>query len=349
MEKEARLYKKLKNEVICTACYRYCRLKEGQIGFCGVRKNIGGKLKLLVYGLADAVHVDPIEKKPLFHYYPGSKIFSIGTTGCDFACSFCQNWDLSHRRVIEGVRLMPEEAVNRAMKYECEGIAYTYNEPTIFLEYAHDTGVIARKNGLKNIFVSNGYMTPEAVDYIKDFLDAITVDFKGNANVKFYRKQILVHNPEKIFDTLLLLKEAKIHIEITDLIVPKIGDNLEDARKLVKWIHDNLGPETPIHFLRFFPYYKLSYLEPTPIKTLEKHAKVAREEGMEYVYIGNVPGHELENTYCPTCGKPVIKRIGTQIVEWHLDEHNRCEYCGAKVAIEGSLSKHWQEDRFFGV
>ena len=348
--KEAFLYKKFDGKnVMCTACRRYCRLSDGQTGFCGVRKNINGKLQLLVYGLAAAVHIDPIEKKPLFHYYPGSRMLSIGTTGCDFACAFCQNWDLSHRRKIEGVKLSPENAVNTALKYECEGIAYTYNEPTIFIEYAHDIGVLARKHGLKNVFVTNGYETPEAVEILKKFLDAATVDFKGNGDPEFYRKYTLTPKPEEIFETILLLKEKNIHIEITDLVVPKIGDKVEFVRKLTKWIYENLGPDTPFHLLRFFPYYKLSYLPPTPLKTLEKHAKIAKEEGLKYVYIGNVPGHELENTYCPVCGKPVIKRMGTEIVEWHLDENNRCEYCGAEIPIKGNLSEHWDKERFFSV
>jgi len=184
---------------------------------------------------------------------------------------------------------------------------------------------------------------------MKKFLDAATVDFKGNADPEFYKKYMLVPKAEEVFETIKLMKEAGIYIEITDLVVPRIGDDLERARKLIRWIHDNLGPETPVHFLRFFPYYKLSYLEPTPVKTLEKHAELAKKEGMKYVYIGNVPGHDLENTYCPSCGKPVIKRLVTQIIEWHLDEQNRCEYCKAKIAVKGGLSKHWNEDRFFSI
>lgn len=333
--KEAILYKKLNGKVQCTACRRRCVLEEGQIGFCGVRKNIKGKLRLLVHSLPNAVNVDPIEKKPLFHFLPGTLAFSIGTQGCNFACQFCQNYDLSQRREIIGVRLTPTQAVKMALDHGCKSISYTYNEPTIFIEYAYDIGKLARKKGLANTFVTNGYETEESIELMKEFVDAVTVDFKGNGNPQFYLKYMSVPKEEEIYQTLLMMKEAGFHIEITDLVVPKIGDNLEDAKKLVRWIVENLGEETPIHFLRFFPHYLLSDLPPTPVETLEKHAKIAKEEGMKFVYIGNVPGHPLEHTYCPKCGKPVIERYGIEIVGWHLDENFRCKYCGYKLPIKG--------------
>ncbi len=246
--------------------------------------------------------MDPIEKKPLYHFNPGSMVLSFSTYGCSWACQYCQNFDISQRRILEGFEVTPEKIVELAETYGTQGITYTYNEPSIFAEFAYDVGVLARKRGgLFNTFVTNGYMTDEAVDYISKFLDAATVDFKGgNAEPKFLRRFSLVPDPpEPIFQTLLDMKRKGIFIEITDLVVPEIGDNLEHARKLVRWVVDNLGPETPMHFLRFHPDYRVDYLPPTPTETLERHAQVAKEEGLRYVYIGNVPGHRLENTYCP--------------------------------------------------
>jgi pyruvate formate lyase activating enzyme len=336
---EARLFKKLDGKkIVCTACARLCKLSNNQIGFCGVRKNIDGKLNLLVYGKAVAVHIDPIEKKPVMHFMPGSRIFSIGTTGCSWACQYCQNFDISQRREIAGEDLMPEDIVRLALETGCQGIAYTYNEPSIFVEYAHDTGILAHKKGLINIFVSNGYYTSDTVDMIGKFLDCITVDFKGNGEINFLRKYVLIPDNKPIFESLLEIKnKTKIHIEITDLVIPKIGDNLEEARKLSKWVYENLGPDTPMHFLRFHPDYKLDYLPPTPIKTLEKHYKIAKEVGLRYVYIGNVPGHKFESTYCPGCNKIVVERFGFDIIGWHLNERNECNYCGYKVKIFGSV------------
>jgi pyruvate formate lyase activating enzyme len=348
--KEATLYQKFGNKTMCTACARYCKLSQKQIGFCGVRENIDEKLYLLVYGKVASEHVDPIEKKPVFHFMPGSKIFSFGTTGCNFACEYCCNADLSQRKKAEGTDISPEKIVELAKKYECEGIAYTYNEPTIFIEFAHDVGVIARKENLTNIFVSNGYATLAAVKYMNDFLDSITVDLKGNAEQSFLRKYTRTLNSEPILQTLLELKnKTKTHIEITDLIVPKIGDDLKEAEKICKWIFENLGENTPLQFLRFFPNYRLMDLPMTPTKTLEKHYEVAKKVGLKYVYLGNVPGHKWENTYCPECKKMVIERLGFDITAWNLDEKNDCEFCGNHIPIIGKLSKSVNEDRFFSV
>jgi pyruvate formate lyase activating enzyme len=348
--KEAVLYERLQNNrVRCTACARYCNIPENMIGLCGIRKNIEGKLYLLVYGKIIASHIDPIEKKPLVHFHPGSKVLSIATTGCNWLCQYCQNFDISQRRKVEGMDVNPEDVVEMAIKTRSEGITYTYNEPTIFIEFARDVGVIARKNGLFNTFVSNGYLTPEAIKMLTEFLDAITVDFKGNAEKNFMQKYIIVPGPEPIFDALLELKKTNIHMEITDLVVPQIGDNIESARKLARWIYENLGPDTPLHFLRFHPDYKLQNLPWTPVETLEKHWKVAKEEGLRYVYIGNVPGHPLENTYCPECGNVVIERFSFDITGWYLDEENRCKYCGYKLPIIGKLSKNVTKPRFLPV
>jgi pyruvate formate lyase activating enzyme len=348
--KEAILYEKLSNDrVRCLACARRCNILKGFTGVCGIRGNVDGKLYLFVYGKIIASHIDPIEKKPLMHFYPGSKVLSIGTTGCNWMCQYCQNYDISQRRKVEGIDVTPEEVVDAALKNGCEGVTYTYNEPTIFIEFAHDIGILAHKHGLFNTFVSNGFMTPESIKMLSTFLDAITVDFKGNGEKKFMQKYIIVFGPEPIFQSLLELKKLGIHIEITDLIVPKIGDNIEEARKLCKWIFENLGPDTPIHFLRFHPDYKLMHIPHTPVKTLEKHCKVAKEEGLRYVYIGNVPGHPLENTYCPECGAIVIERFGFEIRGWYLDENNCCKNCGYKIPIVGKLGENAFESRFLPV
>jgi len=345
--KKAVLYEKMGNEIVkCTACARYCTLKSGQIGACGVRKNINGDLYLLVYGKIITAHIDPIEKKPLMHFMPGSKVFSIATTGCNWLCKYCQNYDISQRRKVEGWDVTPELLVELAVKYRAHGFAYTYNEPTIFIEFAHDVGILAHKQDLFNTFVTNGYFSPEAVDMASKFLDAATVDFKGNADKKFLRKYVGIEGPEPIFEAIEELHKRGVFIEITDLVVPEIGDDLEEARKLVKWVYDTLGPETPMHFLRFHPDYQLIHLPWTPVETLEKHWKVAKEEGLKYVYLGNVPGHPLEHTYCPGCGKPVIKRYGFDIIEWNLDKDNRCKFCGYKINIKGHIQENYMGNRF---
>lgn len=348
--KEAILYKQDGDRVKCTACARYCSIPEGKIGLCGIRGNVNGRLRLFVYGKVIAGHIDPIEKKPVIHYMPGSKIFSIATTGCNWLCQYCQNYDISQRRKIEGVDMTPEEVVAQTMHYGCEGIAYTYNQPSIFIEFARDCGVIARKNGIFNVFVSNGYDTPETVGMMNEFLDCITVDFKGSAERKFTRRYIGVPDPQPIFDTLREMRDkTSIHIEITDLIVPQVGDDLESARKLCRFVYDELGPDTPVHFLRFHPDYKMMNLPQTPVITLEKHYEIAKEEGIKYAYVGNVPGHRYEHTYCPECKNIVIGRFGYTITKWNLDENNCCNSCGYPIPVIGKLGKSARENRFLYV
>ncbi|MEM3492484.1 MAG: AmmeMemoRadiSam system radical SAM enzyme [Nitrososphaerota archaeon] len=338
------------DRIKCTACARYCQLREGQTGLCGVRGVIDGKLYLYVYGRIIASHVDPIEKKPVVHYMPGTRVFSIATNGCNWLCQYCQNFDISQRRRVEGIEVTPEQVVEKTLEYGSEGIAYTYNEPAIFMEFAHDVGVEAHRHGLFNIFVTNGYWTPESVKLASEFLDAATVDFKGNGETSFVRKYIGIPDVEPVFQTLLEMRDkTKIHIEITDLVVPKIGDDLAAARKLVRWIHDNLGPDIPIHFLRFHPDYKLMHLPWTSVETLEAHWRIAREEGLNYVYLGNVPGHPYESTYCPGCGQIVVRRYGFDILEWRLVKDNRCPNCGYKIAIIGSPPRSFTKNRFIPV
>lgn len=349
MPKEALLYRvidKSKKLVECTACPRRCKLLDNQYGFCGIRWNFDGKLYLVSHGLAIAVAIDPIEKKPLYQFNPGSMVFSMSTTGCSWGCVFCQNWDISQRRVIAGWKLEPELAVKLATAYGAQGITYTYNEPVVFIEYAYDVGILARKEGLFNTMVTNGYMTDETIDLVVKFMDAATVDLKGHGDRDVARKLSLVPDIEPVFQAIIELKRRGVYIEITDLVIPRYGDDLEKARKLARWIVENLGPETPIHFLRFHPDYKLLDIPSTSVKVLEKHAAIAKEEGLHYVYLGNVPGHELENTYCPRCGKILIRRVGFDIVEVNLRDDMSCPYCGYKVNIVGRIHPTYKLDRF---
>jgi len=267
-----------------------------------------------------------------------------------FAVSNCQNADISQRRKVDGIEVEPQDVVRMTLEQGCQGLAYTYNQPTIFIEFARDIGMMARKAGLLNIFVSNGYDTPETVAEMPKFLDCVTVDFKGSGETNFVRKYINIPNADPIFQTLLDTRDTKkIHIEITDLIVPQVGDDLNAARKLSKWVYDNLGPDTPIHFLRFHPDYKMMEFPWTPVETLEKHCAIAKEEGLKYVYIGNVSGHPLEHTYCPGCGAIAIKRYGFDITGWYLDKDNKCKKCGYQLAIFGRLERTAKENRYYSV
>jgi pyruvate formate lyase activating enzyme len=346
---QASLFRKEGEKVRCLACARRCLIGEGQVGFCGVRSVREGKLNLDVYGLVEAAHIDPIEKKPLVHFNPGSKVFSISTTGCSWMCLYCQNYEISQRRRVEGVRLSPNEVVELALAYGADGITYTYNEPMIFSEFAHDIGMEARKKGLFNTYVSNGYGTVEGVEYLSTFLDAITIDFKGNGAPKFLKRYTGASGPEPILETAAGLQKRGVHVEITDLIIPQVGDDLNYARNLVRSIINLMGDQVPIHFLRFHPDYKMTNFPWTPLETLEAHYKIAIEEGMKFVYIGNVSGSPYENTYCPGCGKVVIGRNGYRLVTWNLDKGNRCRFCGYVLPIKGKLSRHAFEERFEDV
>ena len=336
--REAMLYEALpENKVKCNLCGRLCVIAEGKVGFCLVRRNEGGKLHSLVYGKACSACVDPIGKKPLSHFHPGASVLSIATVGCNFRCRFCDNWMISQEKAIEGSDFPPEQVVEAAKENGCHGISYTYTEPTIFFEYAYDTAVLARKEGLFNTFVTNGYMTPEAVRTIAPVLDAATVDFKGGGDPTFYREFSAVPSVEPIYEALKEMKKGGIHVEITNLVVPKIGDSLDTIRELAGWVKDNLGKDTVFHLLRFHPNYQVTDIPSTPLKTLEWACEAAKASGLNYVYMGNVPGHRCENTYCPSCGELVIKRFSFDIVNWRLTEDMRCPECGEQIAIEGEF------------
>jgi len=302
-----------------------------------VRKNENGSLFTLVYGKAISACVDPIEKKPLYHFNPASSVLSIATVGCNFRCQFCDNWMISQKKEINGRDFPPEEVIKAAGDNGCQGISYTYTEPTIFFEYAYETARLARQVGLFNTFVTNGYMTPEAIKIIAPYLDAATVDFKGGGDPEFYKKFSSVPSVEPIFEALKELKRNNVHIEITNLVVPKEGDSIEHIKKLAVWVKDNLGEDTPFHLLRFHPDYKLTTISSTSIQTLERAYAVVKSVGLNYVYIGNVPGHPAENTYCPSCNELLIKRYGFEITRWNLKGDMRCPVCDREIPIKGKL------------
>ncbi|UCH32862.1 MAG: AmmeMemoRadiSam system radical SAM enzyme [Candidatus Bathyarchaeota archaeon] len=332
------LYEKLPDQKVhCFLCSRHCKINNDGTGFCLVRKNEKGTLYTQNYAKACSACVDPITKKPLAHFHPGALVLSIATVGCNFRCQFCDNWQISQEREIVGHHFPPENVVKAARDNGCEGISYTYTEPTIFFEYAYDTAKIANSVGFFNTFVTNGYMTPEAVRTIAPYLDAATVDFKGAADPDFYRKFSRVPSVEPIFDTLIEMRRNGIHIEITNLIIQKIGDSVDRLKELAIWVRDNLDRDTPFHLLRFHPDYKMTGITATSVTTIEKAYAVAKEVGLNYVYIGNVPGHHLENTYCPHCNELLIKRFGFEIVKWNLTKNVRCPACSSYIPIKGEL------------
>jgi len=277
--------------VRCLACAHYCQIAPDGFGICGTRQNQNGKLVSRVYGHVAAIHVDPIEKKPLYHFMPGSEILSIGTLGCNFRCPWCQNWDISQATKQRnkpknwGQKISPEEIVELAKKYKTPAVAYTYNEPAIFIEFAHDTAKLAHRIGLKNVFVTNGYLSRESFEYIKPYLDAANVDLKSMDD-KFYQK-FCGARLQPVLDIIRRFHDAKIHIEITTLIIPGVNDSDANLRKISKFIAD-LSPEIPWHISRFFPAYKMADTPPTPLKSLDRAAAIGQQAGLEHIYIGNI-------------------------------------------------------------
>jgi len=334
--REALLYEKLKNKKVrCNLCPHHCVIEEAKRGICGVKENKEGTLYSLVYGRAVASGVDPIEKKPFFHFFPGSYAFSIATVGCNFSCLFCQNADISQfpkeKKEIIGEFLPPEEIVSYAKRNKCKSISYTYTEPTIFFEYAYETAKIAHQQGIKNNFVTNGFISKEAIKLISPYLDAANVDLKSFGD-DFYKK-FCGARLQPVLDSLKLMKELGIWVEVTTLIIPTLNDSAEELKSIAEFIL-GLGQETPWHISRFYPHYKMADLPPTPVETLHKAREIGKKVGLNYVYSGNVPGDEGENTFCPHCGKKVISRYGFQTLKNYIKEGN-CPYCGTKIAGVG--------------
>ncbi|MDO9046089.1 MAG: AmmeMemoRadiSam system radical SAM enzyme [Methanobacteriaceae archaeon] len=335
MKIETLLYDKLDgNKTQCNICQRKCVILDGNRGFCLTRENNNGNLYNLNYGSVSSSGVDPIEKKPLFHFLPGSKVYSLGTVGCNLACKQCQNWRIARATVdsIYTQEISPETSIKLAQEYRCKSIAWTYNEPTMWLEYTLDSAKLAHKNDLKTIYVTNGYMTQESLELIGPYMDAANVDLKGMSD-KFYR-EICNARLGPVLENIILMKEMGIHIEITNLIIPGYNDSEEELKVLVKFIVEEVGVEVPLHFTRFFPNYKMEDVNPTPIATLINARKMARDEGMRNVYVGNAPGLDGENTYCYNCGQLLIERNGYGLGPIKIDENKKCSECGAKINIK---------------
>jgi pyruvate formate lyase activating enzyme len=297
-----------------------------------VRENRDGTLHTLVYGKAASYAVDPIEKKPLYHFHPGSTSFSVATVGCNFRCAFCDNWSISQETDIVGDDMPPERIVSMAKSMGCRSISYTYTEPTIFFEYAYDTARLAHREGLLNTFVTNGYMTPEAVMALDGYLDAATVNFKGSGDPDFYLRLCGTVDVKPIYDALIEMKEQRIFLEITDLIVPGVGDSNESFSKLVRWVVDKLGDDIPLHVLRFFSSYKYEGPESTPVSRLVQLWELAKSLGMKHVYLGNVLDERYCNTRCPKCGKVMVDRVGLAVSTINL-KGSRCAFCGERLNI----------------
>jgi len=328
---EALFYKKYDDQKVrCQLCPHKCVISPGKKGICRVRENQNGILVALVYGKPCSINVDPIEKKPLFHFMPGSKAFSVGTAGCNLSCQWCQNWNTSQAGPTETVmhRLTPEEVVEKAIEHGCKTIAYTYNEPSIFFEYVLDCAKLAREKGLKNMMVTNGFINKKPAQELYQYIDAANVDLKGFSE-DLYRKYCF-GELKPVLDTLKLLKQMNVWLEVTNLIVPSLNDDFSLIGKMCEWIKENLGTDIPMHFSKFYPNYKLTHIPPTPEKTLIQAKDLAKTVGMKYVYVGNTSLPGLEDTKCFQCKKVLIKRTAFQVRENHI-ESLQCKFCNSLV------------------
>jgi pyruvate formate lyase activating enzyme len=335
--KEAMLYEKLSDgKVKCNLCNHRCTIKDGSFGICGVRQNVEGSLNTLVYDRIIASHIDPIEKKPLFQFYPGSRAYSIATVGCNFKCKHCQNADISQLPVerkgyVAGEKMGPVEIAEAAHSSGCQSIAYTYTEPTIFFELAYETSRRACDSGIKNLFVSNGYMSPEALEKIAPYLDGINIDLKAFTE-EFY-KEICGARLGPVLDTIRLAKNLGIWVEVTTLVIPTLNDSEDELRQIAEFLRD-VDVSIPWHISQFYPTYQMTNLPRTPVETLHKAREIGREIGLHYVYEGNVPGAGNENTYCHQCGALLIERWGYSIIKNTIKD-GRCPSCEAPVAGVG--------------
>jgi pyruvate formate lyase activating enzyme len=345
MEKEAMLWEaRGDNKVRCSLCAHRCIIRDQKRGICGVRENRAGTLYTLNYALTSSVAPDPIEKKPLFHFHPGTTVFSLGTVGCNFRCRHCQNYSISQCPIEDAPFLQeypPETAVELAKDHGCAGIAWTYNEPTIWFEYTYDSAQLAKREGLYTVYVTNGYMTGEALETISPYLDAMNIDVKGFTE-GFY-KEMTSAKLAPVLETVERAVEEGIHVEVTYLVIPTKNDDEDEIRRFVDWV-EGVSPEIPVHFTRFHPDYLMRDLPPTPVKTLE----MAREIGIKklsYVYTGNVPGDPGENTYCPDCGAEIVKRWGFVVEKVELTPDLKCPECNREIAMVRGRPRGRQEQR----
>ncbi len=332
--KRAVLWDSVSSETVqCKLCAWRCRIAKGQTGRCRVRKNIGGVLVSLNYDRLCAANPDPIEKKPLFHFQPGSKSFSIAAPGCNFQCVFCQNWQISQipqEDVIEGSYYTPRAIVESAVQTKCASVAYTYTEPTVFMELCADTAVLAKQMGLANVFVSNGFMSPEAIDFVRPWLDGINIDLKAFTE-NFYR-DLCKGRFEPVKETIrTIAQKTDIWMEITTLIVPGKNDSPAELKSIAEFIAHEASVDVPWHISRFYPQYKMEDRRPTSQKSLEEAYEIGKEAGLRYIYIGNLPGVRAESTYCYSCGTLLIDRVG-YTVKSNVIEDGTCPKCGAEIA-----------------
>ncbi len=333
--REAMLYEKLADSMArCHICQWHCRINPDRFGVCRMYQNRNGVLYNMNYARASSAAADPVEKKPLFHFYPGTLAFSIGGWGCNFRCEHCQNWEISCPINNEPWRdsrdIPPQMAIDLARRYGCRGIAWTYNEPTMWFEYTFDSAKLAKENGLYTVYVTNGYTSPEALDTIGPYLDAWRVDIKGFSD-RFYRDLAGVPHWRGILD---VAKRAKdrwgMHVEVITNIIPTMNDDDGQLEGVARWVSAELGELTPWHVTRFYPHHNLSHLPPTPVSTIERACEIGRRAGLKFIYAGNVPGHHSENTTCYSCGRPVVRRIGYEAEVVGLDG-SRCRACGAEL------------------
>ncbi|KPK80974.1 MAG: radical SAM protein [Phycisphaerae bacterium SM23_33] len=332
--REAMLYEPLEDQKVhCRLCGHECRISPDGYGICRVRQNVSGKLISLSYDALVAVHVDPIEKKPLFHFLPGTQSLSVAAAGCNFRCEFCQNWQISQApaegRIIGGQEIPPDKLVALAQRHRCASISYTYTEPTVFYELAYDTAALAQQKGIRNCFVSNGYMTPRAVQTIAPYLDAINVDLKAFREETY--RSVMKARLEPVLTCLKALVKAGIWVEVTTLVVPDMNDSDAELRDIARFIAEQLSPDTPWHVSRFHADYKMTDHSATPVGRLHRALEIGREAGLRYVYCGNVPGDENESTACPDCGATLIRRVGFGILENRLAD-GRCPDCNTEIA-----------------
>jgi len=320
-------------KIQCDLCPRECRLKEGQRGLCFIRARQGDQIVLTSYGRSTGFCVDPIEKKPLNHFYPGTPVLSFGTAGCNLACKFCQNWDISKSREIEllSARAMPDQIAAKASSLGCRSVAYTYNDPVIFLEYAVDTAVECRKHGINNVAVTAGYISPGAREDFFSVMDAANVDLKAFTD-KFYHELTGGHL-QPVLDTLeYLVHDTDVWVEITTLLIPQHNDSDAEIAELAKWVHDHLGPDVPVHFTAFHPDWKMRDIPATPPVTLTRARTIALDKGLHYVYTGNVHDREGNSTWCPRCHALLVERDWYELGQWGLDAEGRCAACGTAIA-----------------
>ncbi len=333
--KQAVLWESAEDRKIrCGLCHFRCAIDEGQVGHCAVRKNVGGGLYSLNYDKVCAANADPIEKKPLFHFQPGAQSFSIATMGCNFRCAFCQNWQISQAALeegrIDGQAISPEQIVAAAVRSGCRSIAYTYTEPTVFMELCHDCGLLAKEQGLANVFVSNGYMTREAIDFAAGWLDGINVDLKAFS--EDYYTRLCKARLEPVLETIAYIaQETEIWMEVATLLVPNENDAEDELKQLAEFLVRQAGPDVPWHISRFHPQYEYLDVPATPLESLQRAERIGKEAGLRYVYLGNVPGSRSECTFCYECGRVLIERTGYRINANHIT-NSQCPDCGTAIA-----------------